>query len=104
MQIYTGGVHVLHVPHDAAAVLAPVSYTHLDVYKRQSAYSVKHLARAALAVVGSTFAGIAAGFAALRLIGEAFFSKKLLLVGGEGEFLSAIFADDRFVLAHVVPL
>ena len=69
-----------------------------------SAYSVKHLALAALAVVGSTFAGIAAGFAALRLIGEALFSKKLLLVGGEGEFLSAIFADDRFVLEHVVPL
>ena len=61
-----------------------------------SAYSVKHLALAALAVVGSTFA--------LRLIGEALFSKKLLLVGGEGEFLSAIFADDRFVLEHVVPL
>ena len=69
-----------------------------------SADSVKHLALAALAVVGSTFAGIAAGFAALRLIGEALFSKKLLLVGGEGEFLSAIFADDRFVLEHVVPL
>ena len=69
-----------------------------------SAYSVKHLALAALAVVGSTFAGITAGFAALRLIGEALFSKKLLLVGGEGEFLSAIFADDRFVLEHVVPL
>lgn len=40
-----------------------------------SAYSVKHLALAALAVVGSTFAGITAGFAALRLIGEALFSK-----------------------------
>ena len=45
----------------------------------------------------------AAIFAALRLVGEPFFRKKFLLAGGEGEVLSAIFADDDFVAKHELP-
>lgn len=65
------------------------------------AHSVEHLPVTATAV---TLAGIAAGLATLRLIGKALLSKKLLLSGSESELLAAIFADDDFVLEHVLPL
>ena len=45
-------------------------------------------------------AGRTAGFAALRFVGEPFFRVEFLLAGGEGEALSAIFADDGFVAEH----
>ena len=62
--------------------------------------SVEHLARRA----GDAFAGIAAGFAALGLVGEALLGVKLLLTGGENEFLSAILADQGLVSVHEIPL
>ena len=61
--------------------------------------SVEHLARRA----GDAFAGIAAGFAALGLVGEALLGVKLLLTGGENEFLSAILADQGLVSVHEIP-
>ena len=45
----------------------------------------------------------AAILAALRFVGEPFFCKEFLLAGGEGEVLSAIFADDGFVAEHLIP-
>lgn len=68
------------------------------------AHSVEHFAGTAVTTTGITLAGVAAGLAALRLIGETLFSEKLLLAGGECELLPAIFADDNFVLEHVIPL
>ena len=55
------------------------------------------------AAAGALLAGDAAIFAALRLVGKSFFRKKFLFAGGEGEVLSAIFADDDFVAIHVLP-
>ena len=45
-------------------------------------------------------AGRTAGLAALGLIGETLFRVEFLLAGGEGEALSAIFADDGLVAEH----
>lgn len=56
------------------------------------AYSVVHLAGSAVSAAGS-LAGVTAGFATLRLIGEAFFSEKFLILSSESELLSALFAD-----------
>jgi hypothetical protein len=42
-------------------------------------------------------------FAALRFVGKPFFREEFLLAGGEGEVLSAIFADDVFVAKHELP-
>ena len=64
------------------------------------AYCIKHLTSAAVAARAVALTSVPAGLAALRLIGEALFCKKLLLAGGESEFLSAILADDGFVLEH----
>ena len=46
------------------------------------------------------FFGVAASFAALRLVSEAFFSEKFLFTGGEGKFCSAVFADKGLVFEH----
>jgi len=63
-----------------------------------------HLTGVAIAAGVVAFACIATGFAALGFIGKALFCKKLLLAGGESELLSAIFADDGFVVKHLIPL
>lgn len=59
--------------------------------------SIKHLSCASVCI---SLARCAARSATLRLIGKAFFSKKLLLTCCEGEFLSAIFADNSLVGVH----
>ena len=66
-----------------------------------SADCVKH--HALFAATGALLARGAAIFAALRFVGEPFFREELLLAGGEGEVLPAIFADDDFVAKHVIP-
>ena len=66
------------------------------------ANGVKHLTLAALA--GSVLSCHTAISAALGLVGETFFSVKLLLSGSESEFLSAILADQGLVFVHLVPL
>jgi len=66
--------------------------------------SIVHLTITAVTTTGSTLAGIAAGFATLRLIGKASLRVKFLLSGSENKFLSTVFADERFVLIHVIPL
>ena len=53
--------------------------------------------------IGVTLTGNPAGFATLRFIRKAFLGEKLLFVGSEGEFLSAIFADDGLVVVHLIP-
>ena len=68
------------------------------------AHGVEHLALATVTATSVSLTGITAGFAALRLIGEALFSEKLLLTRSEGEFLAAVFADDCLVLIHEIPL
>ena len=60
---------------------------------------VIHLTVAA-ATGRALLAGSAAVFAALGFIGEALFCVEFLLAGGEGEALSAIFADDGLVAEH----
>ena len=50
------------------------------------------------------FPGIAALFAALGLILEAFLCVELLLTGGEHEFFAAFFTDKSFVFVHVLNL
>ena len=71
---------------------------------------VIHLARRVVTVsaIAGTASGCAltsdaAGFATLRFVRKTFFGEKLLLVGGKGEFLSAIFADDGLVAVHLIP-
>ena len=68
-----------------------------------SAHGVVHLAFATTAALAA-LAGHAAGFAALGLILKAALRVKLLLTGGENEFLSAILADQCLVLIHEIPL
>ena len=63
--------------------------------------SVKH--HSLFASTGILFARGAAILAALRFVCEALFGKEFLLAGGEGEVLSAIFADDVFVAKHLRP-
>ncbi|CAB1249880.1 protein of unknown function [Ruminococcaceae bacterium BL-4] len=46
----------------------------------------------------------AAFWATLGLISKAFLSKKLLLSSSKGEILTAILADEGFVLIHIIPL
>ena len=65
------------------------------------ANGVKHLTLAALA--GSVLSCHTAISAALGLVGETFFSVKLLLSGSESEFLSAFLADECLVSVHVIP-
>ena len=59
-----------------------------------------HLTGAAIATRVVAFACIATGLATLGFIRKALLCKKLLLAGGESELLSAIFADDGFVVKH----
>lgn len=61
-----------------------------------SADSVEHFTRGS----ASIFAGVAAGLAALGLIGEAFFFKEILLTCRENKFLATVFAYQCFVLMH----
>jgi hypothetical protein len=58
----------------------------------------------AVSAAGVLLAGIPACLAALGFIGEAFFSVEFLFAGGESEFLTAVFADESFVLIHEIPL
>lgn len=51
-----------------------------------------------------TLAGVTAGLTALGLIVEALLSVELLLSCGEGELLTAVFANDCLVLEHGIPL
>ena len=64
---------------------------------------VIHLTRAASGV-GSAFLGVTAYFAALRFVCETFFCEKFLLAGSEDEFVTAIAANQSFVLVHIIPL
>ena len=68
--------------------LHPVSYTHLDVYKRQGTHRGEIFPGAA----GSGLAGIPASLAALRLILEASLCIEFLLSSGEHELVAALFA------------
>ena len=61
---------------------------------------VIHLTVAAAAAGRTLLAGRTAILAALGLIGETLFRVEFLLAGGEGEALSAIFADDGLVAEH----
>ena len=65
-------------------------------------YCIIHLALSCAPVC--CLARIAARLAALRLIGKALLSVKFLLTGSEGEFLSAILADQSLVVVHEIPL
>lgn len=64
---------------------------------------LKHLALG-ISAARISFSGIAAGFAALRLVGESFFGVEFLLAGSELEFVSAVFANECFVVVHEIPL
>ena len=61
---------------------------------------VIHLTVAAAAAGRALLAGRTAILAALGFIGETLFRVEFLLAGGEGEALSAIFADDGLVAEH----
>ena len=61
---------------------------HFCLFAAGSAGCNEHLTGAA----GSIFAGVTAGFAALRLVFEATACLKLLLTGGENELPAPIFA------------
>ena len=65
-------------------------------FSAAGAHGVVHLAGAA----GGFFACVTAGFAALRFVGEPFFGVEFLLARRKGEFLSAILADEGFVVVH----
>ncbi|ODU55328.1 MAG: hypothetical protein ABT01_06475 [Clostridium sp. SCN 57-10] len=69
------------------------------VFAAGSTYRIVHLAVAAVAT-RVLLAGVAAGLAALGFIVEAFFREKFLIFGSEGELLTAILADDCFVVVH----
>ena len=64
----------------------------------RSANSVIHLAFGAF--TAGVLASGTASLAALRFVGETFFSIKFLFTGSKGEFLSAILADQSLVLVH----
>ena len=64
---------------------------------------LKHLALG-IAAARISFSGIAAGLAALRLVGESFFGVEFLLAGSELKFVSAVFANECFVVVHEIPL
>ena len=63
-----------------------------------SANSVIHLTFGAFSARG--LASLTARLTTLRLVGEAFFSIKFLFTCSEGEFLSAILADQSLVFVH----
>ena len=62
------------------------------------ANGVIHLTFGAFAT--SVLASLTAGLTTLGFVGEALFSIKFLLTGGESEFLSAILADQSLVFVH----
>ena len=62
---------------------------------------IVHLALASGTVC--CLAGITAGLATKRLVGETLFSVELLLSCSEGELLSAILADQNLVVVHEIP-
>jgi len=66
------------------------------------ANGVEHLASTASTDV--PLAGVAAGLATLGLIRETLLRKELLFSGGKSEFLTAVLANDSFVLKHEIPL
>ena len=45
-------------------------------------------------------AGVTAGLASLRLVGETFFSVEFLFAGSKGEFGAAFFAGESLVFVH----
>ncbi len=51
----------------------------------------------------AAFFSIAARLAALRFVCEALFGEKFLLAGSEGEFVTAIAADQSLVVVHIIP-
>jgi hypothetical protein len=63
------------------------------------ANGIIHLALAAVAA-GVPFAGIPAGLAPLRFVGEPSLSIKFLFLRGENEFLATVYANECFVLIH----
>lgn len=63
---------------------------------------VEHLTGASGA--GFAFFGITACLAALRFVCKTFFRKKFLFAGSEGEFVTAIAANQSFVFVHIIPL
>jgi hypothetical protein len=63
-----------------------------------SAHSIIHLS--CTAASAGNLAGVAALFAALRLIRESFFGEKLLFTGGKHEFAATVFAIESLVLEH----
>ena len=65
------------------------------------ANSCIHLALAS--VTACCLAGITAGLATKRLVGETLFSVEFLLSCSEGELLSAILADQNLVVVHEIP-
>jgi len=67
-----------------------------------STNSIEHLTGAAVPT-GIAFTGITAVFAALRFVRKTFFRVKCLLAGSKSEFLSAILADQGFVVVHEIP-
>jgi len=69
-----------------------------------SANGVIHLTAAAIAAAGALLARVAARLAALRLVGKALLSVKLLLTGSKNEFFAAILADECLVVVHPIPL
>ncbi len=64
---------------------------------------VIHLAGSSIAA-GSGLARIAAGLAALGLIGEALLGVELLLAGSKNKFLSAFLTGESLVSVHEIPL
>ena len=66
------------------------------------ANSVEHFAgNSAVVAASGCLAGIAACLAALRLIGEAFFSVESLFICNKYKFGSAVFASESFVVVHL---
>lgn len=75
---------------------------YLAGFPARRAYCVIHLTVSAPGA-GLAFLGIAASLAALRFVGESFFSEKFLLASSEGEFFTAIAADQSLVFVHIIP-
>ena len=66
--------------------------------------SIKQLTSTAGSSTASLLAGHTAGTAALRLVLKTLFGVKFLFAGGENEFLTAVLADECFVVVHKIPL
>jgi len=66
--------------------------------------SIKQLTGAAGGSAAGLLTGHTAGTAALRLVLKTLFGIKFLFAGGENEFLTAVLADECFVVVHKIPL